>query len=69
MIACLFAGVQTMIELSLLATIEGVVLFHSAFGITFASHHSIKETQEFVVHKSIQIIFPIRFLLNFKIFI
>jgi hypothetical protein len=60
-IACLFAGVQTMIFQSLLATIEGVVLFHSAFGITFASHHSITATQEFVVHRSIQIIFHIFF--------
>jgi hypothetical protein len=60
-IACLFAGVQTITLQSLCATIEGVVLFHSAFGITFASPHSIKATQEFVVPKSIQIIFHIYF--------
>jgi len=60
-IACLFAGVPTIIFQSLLATIEGVVLFHSAFGITFASHHSMKATQEFVVPRSIQIIFHIVF--------
>jgi hypothetical protein len=58
-IACLFAEVQTIVKLSLLATIDGVVLFHSEFGITLASQPSIKATQEFVVHKSIQIIFPI----------
>jgi len=58
-IACLFAGVPTMIAPSLCATILGVVLFHSAFGITFASQPSIKATQEFVVPKSIPIIFPI----------
>jgi hypothetical protein len=60
-IACLFAGVQTMILPSFAATILGVVLFHSRFGITFASHASINATQEFVVQRSIQIIFPIFF--------
>jgi hypothetical protein len=58
-IDCLFAGVPTIIFPSLDATILGVVLFHSALGITFASHHSIKATQELVVPKSIQIIFHI----------
>ena len=57
--ACLFAGVPTIIEPSLFATIEGVVLFPSAFGITFASHPSIKATQELVVPRSIPIIFHI----------
>ncbi|MDR1944841.1 MAG: hypothetical protein LBQ59_01825, partial [Candidatus Peribacteria bacterium] len=56
---CLFADVPTIIFQSLAATILGVVLFHSALGITFASHHSIKATQELVVPKSIQIIFHI----------
>jgi hypothetical protein len=60
-IACLLAGVPTIIFQSLLATIEGVVLFHSAFGITFASPASMKATQELVVPKSIQIIFHIVF--------
>jgi hypothetical protein len=59
-IACLLAGIQTIMFPSLLATILGVVLFHSAFGITFASHHSIKATQELVVQRSIQIIFHIK---------
>jgi hypothetical protein len=63
-IACLFAGVPTIILLSLWATILGVVLFHSAFGITFASQPSINATQELVVHKSIQIIFHIVFLIK-----
>jgi len=58
--ACLLAGVPTIIVPSLLvATTLGVVLFHSKFGITFASHPSIKATQELVVPKSIQIIFHI----------
>jgi hypothetical protein len=61
-IACLFAGVPTIVFPSLsIATIEGVVLFHSAFGITFASPHSIKATQLFVVPRSIHIIFAIVF--------
>jgi hypothetical protein len=58
-IACLFAGVPTITFPSFAATIDGVVLFHSPFGITFASQPSIKATQELVVHKSIQIIFHI----------
>jgi hypothetical protein len=61
-IACLFAGVPTIVFPSLsTATIEGVVLFPSAFGITFASPHSMNATQELVVPKSIQIIFHIIF--------
>jgi len=67
-IACLFAGVPTIIFPSLWATIEGVVLLPSAFGITFASPHSMKATQEFVVPRSIQIIFHIFFKLKFNIF-
>jgi len=58
-IACLFAGVPTIIFPSFPATIEGVVLFPSAFGITFASQPSINATQEFVVPRSIPIIFHI----------
>lgn len=59
-IACLFAGVPTIVFPSLsIATIDGVVLFPSAFGITFASHPSMNATQELVVPKSIQIIFHI----------
>jgi len=64
-IACLLAGVPTIIAQSLLATIEGVVLFHSAFGITLASPPSIKATQLLVVPKSIQIIFHIFFYVKF----
>ena len=41
------------------ATIEGVVLRPSLLGITTGSLPSITETQEFVVPKSIPIIFPI----------
>ena len=41
------------------ATTDGVVLLPSAFGITTASPPSITDTHEFVVPKSIPIIFPI----------
>jgi len=61
-IACLLAGVPTIVFPSLsVATIDGVVLFHSALGITLASQPSIKATQLLVVPKSIQIIFAIFF--------
>ena len=43
------------------ATIDGVVLLPSLFGITTGSLPSITATQEFVVPKSIPIIFPILF--------
>jgi hypothetical protein len=43
------------------ATMDGVVLFPSAFGITTGSPPSRTETQEFVVPKSIPITFPISF--------
>ena len=43
------------------ATTDGVVLFPSAFGITTGSPPSITATHEFVVPKSIPIIFPITF--------
>jgi len=43
------------------ATTDGVVLFPSAFGITTGSPPSITATHEFVVPKSIPIIFPIIF--------
>ena len=41
------------------ATTDGVVLFPSGFGITTGSPPSITATHEFVVPKSIPIIFPI----------
>jgi len=66
-IACLLAGVPTIVFPSLsVATIEGVVLFHSALGIILASPHSINATQLLVVPKSIHIIFHIVFLVIFK---
>src|SRR5690606_11868936 len=61
-IACLFAGSPTFLStlpLSKNATIEGVVLLPSLFCITTGSLPSITATQEFVVPKSIPIIFPI----------
>jgi hypothetical protein len=58
--ACLFAGSPTLRSPpSTNATIDGVVLFPSAFGMTTGSFPSITETHEFVVPKSIAIIFPI----------
>ena len=48
------------------ATTEGVVLEPSAFGMTTGSPPSITDTHEFVVPRSIPIIFAIiKFLLNF----
>ena len=52
--------------------IEGVVLAPSAFSITFGFPFSITETQEFVVPRSIPIIFDIlvislKYLLTFKL--
>src|SRR5690606_18240513 len=64
-IACLFAGSPTFLSpfpLSKNATIEGVVLLPSLFCITTGSLPSITATQEFVVPKSIPIIFPISFI-------
>jgi hypothetical protein len=59
-IACLFAGSPTNLSPVLVnATTEGVVLPPSEFGITTGSLPSITATQEFVVPKSIPIIFPI----------
>ena len=58
-IACLFAGSPTFLSPpSTNATIDGVVLLPSALAITTGSFPSITETQEFVVPKSIPIIFP-----------
>ena len=58
--ACLFAGSPTFLSPSLMnPMIEGVVLFPSEFAITTGSLPSITETHEFVVPKSIPIIFPI----------
>ena len=57
-IACLFAGSPTFrspFPLSINATIDGVVLLPSLFGITTGSFPSITETHEFVVPKSIPI--------------
>src|SRR5690606_6256122 len=55
--ACLFAGSPTFLSPSSVnATIEGVVLFPSALGMTTGSLPSITETQELVVPKSIPII-------------
>jgi hypothetical protein len=47
--------------LSINATIEGVVLLPSLFGITIGSLPSITDTQELVVPRSIPIIFPMAF--------
>jgi len=57
--ACRLAGVPTIVSPFLLATTEGVVRFHSAFGMIFASPHSINATAELVVPRSIPIIFGI----------
>jgi hypothetical protein len=65
--ACLFAGSPTLISPpSTKAITDGVVLFHSALGITPASFPSITETQELVVPKSIPIILPILILFKFN---
>src|SRR5690554_1273227 len=45
--------------LSIKATTDGVVRFPSLLGITTGSFPSITDTHEFVVPKSIPIIFPI----------
>ena len=59
-IACLFAGSPILRSpLSANDTIDGVVLFPSEFGITTGSFPSITATHEFVVPKSIPIIFDI----------
>ena len=67
-IACLFAGSPTFLSplpSTKKATIDGVVLFPSLFGITTGSFPSITATQEFVVPKSIPIILLIIFIFNF----
>jgi hypothetical protein len=59
-IACLLAGCPTSLSpLFVKATTEGVVLPPSELGITTGSLPSITATHEFVVPKSIPIIFPI----------
>ena len=59
-IACLFAGSPTLRSPpSTKPTTEGVVLFPSEFAITTGSFPSMTDTHEFVVPKSIPIIFPI----------
>ena len=59
-IACLFAGSPIFLSpLSANATTEGVVLLPSLFMMTVGSFPSITATQEFVVPRSIPIIFPI----------
>ncbi len=61
-IACRLAGSPTRRSpFSTNATIEGVVRFPSLLGITTGSLPSITATHEFVVPKSIPIIFPIVF--------
>jgi hypothetical protein len=58
--ACLLAGSPTFRSPdSVKATIEGVVRLPSLLGITTGSFPSITETHEFVVPRSIPIIFPI----------
>ena len=57
--ACLLAGSPTLRSPpSTKATTEGVVLLPSEFAITTGSFPSMTETHEFVVPKSIPIIFP-----------
>lgn len=59
-IACRLAGSPTFLSpLSMKATMDGVVRRPSLLGITTGSLPSITATQEFVVPKSIPIIFPI----------
>jgi hypothetical protein len=63
--ACLLAGAPIFLSpLSRNATIDGVVLAPSSLGITTGSLPSITATQEFVVPKSMPIIFPM-----FRIFV
>jgi len=58
--ACLFAGSPTFLSpFSVKATIDGVVLLPSLFGITTGSLPSITATHELVVPRSIPIILPI----------
>jgi len=64
--ACLFAGSPTLRSPpSTKATTDGVVLFPSEFAITTGSLPSITETHEFVVPKSIPIIFPMILFFSF----
>jgi hypothetical protein len=66
-LACLLALSPTFLSPpSIKATIEGVVLAPSAFGITTGSLPSITETHEFVVPKSIPIILLIFYFFNFS---
>ena len=58
-IAWRFATSPTWISSPLNATTEGVVLLPSGLGITLASPPSNTDTHEFVVPKSIPIIFDI----------
>ena len=61
-IACRFAGSPTFRSPpSTNPTTDGVVLFPSELAITTGSFPSITDTHEFVVPKSIPIIFPIFF--------
>jgi hypothetical protein len=60
--ACRLAGAPTLrspLPLSMKATTEGVVRAPSLLAITTGSFPSMTATQEFVVPKSIPIIFPI----------
>ena len=68
--ACLFAGSPTFLSplpSSKKATIDGVVLFPSEFGITTGSFPSITDTHEFVVPKSMPIILLITLFLIYSI--
>ena len=58
-IACLFASSPTSVSSPLNATIDGVVLFPSAFATTEGSPPSSTATTLFVVPKSIPTAFPI----------
>ena len=65
-IACRFATCPTRISPSLVnATTEGVVLLPSSLSITLGSLPSMTATTEFVVPRSIPMIFPIM-LIPFK---
>ena len=57
-IACLFASSPTSTSSDLKATMDGVVLFPSAFAITVGSPPSNTATTLFVVPKSIPTAFP-----------
>src|SRR6056300_1547772 len=61
--ACLLAGWPTNLSLSVIPTIDGVVLAPSLFSMIFGALPSITETHELVVPKSIPITLAIKKLL------